>query len=355
MIAKTIDVASYLLDETGTVLASSLPELNGKVDREYDAAEFSDGIYKNEKTGRTYVYISSEKYEPLILVLDSVDDIAVKYGMVSAELIKEIINTTLKKNGRDEVFRQLLTEETNPVSIQQSVRDYRIDPKVPRCCLVIQSNNGEASKICEALISVFPKQNEDIVIEINRYIVCLIKRADEDTDMDTMLQLAGAMDETFRSEISVQACIGIGSIKNNLYDIRESYNEALEAVLIGAGQNSFNRVFLYQRLFLERFFQEIPRQTRKRFFDASYTDTLKKLLNDEMLLTVNKFFENNLNLSEAARQLFIHRNTLIYRLDKIQRVTGLDLRRFEDAVLLKVVLMLGQSLNSVEQSSDLSE
>jgi carbohydrate diacid regulator len=92
--------------------------------------------------------------------------------------------------------------------------------------------------------------------------------------------------------------------------------------------------------------KQIPRDIKKQFYELSYTDTMKKLLSDEMQKTVEKFFENSLNLSEAARNLYIHRNTLIYRLEKIQKITGLDLRNFEDAVLLKVLLMLGKSLNS---------
>ena len=135
-------------------------------------------------------------------------------------------------------------------------------------------------------------------------------------------------------------------LRPDLVSICDSFDEAQEAINLGLTQRSNKRVFVFQKLLFERFMKQIPRDIKKQFYETSYTDTIKKLLNDEMQKTVEKFFENSLNLSEAARNLYIHRNTLIYRLEKIQRITGLDLRNFEDAVLLKVLIMLGKSLNS---------
>ncbi len=129
-------------------------------------------------------------------------------------------------------------------------------------------------------------------------------------------------------------------------NIRESFVEAQESINLGLTQQNSATIFMFHKLLLERFLHTIPRDTRKQFYDLAYSDALKSVLNEEMLTTVLTFFENNLNLSEAARKLYIHRNTLIYRLEKIQRVTGLDLRNFDDAVLLKNCNHAGQITTS---------
>jgi carbohydrate diacid regulator len=140
--------------------------------------------------------------------------------------------------------------------------------------------------------------------------------------------------------MSIKAYIGIGGVKENLFQLQESYGEATKAIEVGKIYNTSNRIYMYSFLLLERFLYEVPLNLCERFSKILFAKEYKKVLSDEMIATIEKFFENSLNLSETARQLFIHRNTLVYRLDKIQRIMGLDLRNFHDAVTFKIMMML---------------
>ncbi|NMA96443.1 MAG: hypothetical protein GX974_10420 [Clostridiales bacterium] len=132
----------------------------------------------------------------------------------------------------------------------------------------------------------------------------------------------------------------MGRSKENIFGIKESLDEAQKAIDVGRIYNPNNRIYTYNGLLLERFLHEIPANIYEKFYDDTFYEELDKVFNDEILLTIEKFFENSLNLSETARQLYIHRNTLVYRLDKIEKVMGLDLRNFHDAVTFKIMMMM---------------
>lgn len=345
-VSRKIKMDVALLDETEEILVSSATDVSGICTEWMDGLNFEDGIARAPETGYTYFILESENYHPLCVAIHGMSDEVDRCGYLITTLLDEILHTTLKKPGCEEVFKRILLDRIDPLELQEAIRDFNIDVDVDRCVVIVQTFEGDAVNIYNAMTKLFPRKKGDVVVNLNRYVVALVKTVEDNSDMDAMIQLVQAMDETIQNEMAVHACLGVGSIKHGLVNIRDSFQEAQEAINLGLMQQNQGRIFLFQRLLLERFLQEVPRDIRRRFYELAYNDSLKKVINEEMLMTVSKFFENNLNLSEAARKLYIHRNTLIYRLEKIQRVTGLDLRTFEDAVLLKIIIMLGKSLSS---------
>ena len=345
-IAQKIGVTITLLDETGDVLTSSDPAIQGTHDDILNSLDFEDGRALSPESGCTYFLLENENYRPLRICVAGISQTVDHYGFLISAVLDEILKTTLKKPGREEVFRRIMLERIDPLELQEAIRDYKINPDMDRCVIIVQTFDGDATRVYEGMMKLFPRQQGDIVVSLNRYVVALVKQVEDESDMDAVVQLVQAMDETISNELTIDACLGVGSIKHGLMNIRDSFKEAQEAINLGLAQQSQGKVFFFSRLLLERFLQEVPRDLRRQFYEIAYNDALKKVLNEEILTTITKFFENNLNLSEAARKLYIHRNTLIYRLDKIQKVTGLDLRHFEDAVLLKIIIMLGKSLSS---------
>jgi carbohydrate diacid regulator len=275
-----------------------------------------------------------------------VDDAIKPTVFFLVNLCEEILNSAPKRPGLEQVFRRTLLGRIEPLDLQEAINDYKIDTEAARCVIVIQTRDAEANSVYTAMKNLFSVKNGDVVTALNRYSVAVVKIVEDQADFESIQQLVSAIDETLQTDLSVHAEIGVGNFKTGLVSICDSFDEAQEAINLGLTQQSNKRVFVFQKLLFERFMKQIPRDIKKQFYEMSYTDTIKKLLNEEMQKTVEKFFENSLNLSEAARNLYIHRNTLIYRLEKIQKITGLDLRNFEDAVLLKVLIMLGKSLNS---------
>jgi len=344
--ASNIGKTICMLDETGEIVASSENQLVGTIDEDYEALEFDSSSQCAESNNKVYSIVNYDGHRPLGLSIAGEGKEAEGYLFFLRKIIIEILKTTRKKLGREEVFRRIILDKTDALEIQEAVADFNIDTDCARCVIIVQTVNDDANKVYRALHTIFRMKEGDMIVSLNRYVLALIKTIDADLDMDSLSELVLALHETISNEIATEAHIGVGGVKTGLYSIRESFIEAQEAINLGLMQQSSSNIFMFHKLLLERFLQNIPREVRKEFYDLAYSDSLKKILNEEMLITVLMFFENNLNLSEAARKLFIHRNTLIYRLEKIQKSTGLDLRNFDDAVLLKTVIMIGKSLSS---------
>ena len=144
-------------------------------------------------------------------------------------------------------------------------------------------------------------------------------------------------------ETAHQMTVGIGRSRHTIEELRESYMEARRAIEVGRCFKPEESIFVYGRLILERFLMELPQDISAYYHSLLFNRKNQRLFNEEMIYTIDMFFKKDLNLSDTARQLYIHRNTLVYRLDKVQRQTGLDLRHFDDAVTFKLMMLLGKS------------
>jgi carbohydrate diacid regulator len=174
-------------------------------------------------------------------------------------------------------------------------------------------------------------------VEMNRHNVVLIKDMNGIDGIEELYQFALAVEETLTQEGIRQVTIGIGEIKPTLATLAESYLEAKRAMEVGSIFLKARTIHVFRFLLLERFLMDIPREEGMHYHTLLFNRKTAKLFNEEMLQTIEMFFRKDLNLSDTARQLYIHRNTLVYRLDKVQRQTGLDLRKFDDAVTFKIL------------------
>ncbi len=338
-----------LIDEMGDVLVSKDEQAVGTVDNWLEQVVFDDGAAEVKEAERCYFQLQTENYKPLYLMVPGRMAEVAQVGWLLSNLLSEILKTSIRKPGREEVFKSLLIDKADPLEVQEAVRDFKLDPNAKRCVILVQTFEGDASLLYDTLMKVFTRSKGDVVVALNRYVVALVRQLEDEDDMDDISQLVQALDDTLSNEVNNRACLGVGGIKRGLAGVRDSFMEAQEAINLGLMQQNSGRVFMFHQLLLERFLQQVPRDIRRRFYELAYTESIKKVMTEEIIETITKFFENNLNLSEASRKLYIHRNTLIYRLDKIQKATGLDLRTFDDAVLLKIILMLSKSLSSTNR------
>ena len=186
----------------------------------------------------------------------------------------------------------------------------------------------------------------DVLTEVGRHSLALLKALDEEANFDALAELTRAVENSFLMETGQPVYIGVSQPRDDLSLIAESFEEARNAINIGRVYNSTSTIFFYDRLLLERFLYDLPVDVSARYSSQIFNRQTAKLFNDEMLHTIETFFENSLNLSETARKLYIHRNTLVYRLEKVQRAIGLDLRSFDDAVTFKMMMLLGKNTQS---------
>jgi len=338
-LVKSLQVDTDILDANGMVVASSNMSRVGHMGNiakglaeEDDNAIFID-------SNRTYMKFTADKLT-YFLTMEGTNREIRNYCLLMVSLIEAQLKNSVQKLDMEEVMRRILLDQLGELELRELVQDYKLELGLPRCVYIIRTRGIEADQVYQMLLNAFPRDKGDILILVDGMTVALVKEVSMETEDQEIIQLAEAIDESIHNETSVKACIGIGRIKENLFKLQASYDEASKAIEVGKVYNASNRIYMYSSLLLERFLHEIPLHLCEQYSKSLFIKEYKKLLSEEMLVTIDKFFENSLNLSETARQLFIHRNTLVYRLDKIQKVMGLDLRNFHDAVTFKIMMML---------------
>lgn len=248
-------------------------------------------------------------------------------------------NETRTENCFD-VYRRTLRGELAGAELEALAHEHQLPENLKRCVMVFHIVQTEKQRAFELLRDLTPMQDKDVLIDMDRHTAALIKDMSEVESTEELVQFAEALQETLMGETAHQMTVGIGGMRHTLEEIRESYTEAKRAIEVGRIFQPESSIYVYGRLILERFLMELPQDISAYYHGLLFNRKTARLFNEEMLYTIEMFFKKDLNLSDTARQLYIHRNTLVYRLDKVQRQTGLDLRRFEDAVTFKILMEL---------------
>lgn len=213
-------------------------------------------------------------------------------------------------------------------------------------CWVVYNIEVEENRdtVLEIVRSIFPNKNKDFIFITDNKIITLIKQLKENRNLEDIEELANVIIDTINAEVMSKINISIGGVVENIIDVSRSFKEAKVASEIGQIFYQEKPITSYSKLGVGRLIYQLPVQLCTLFLKEVLQDLKFEDFDEETLTTINKFFEYSLNVSETSRQLFIHRNTLVYRLDKIQKLTGLDLRQFDDAIVFKIALMVHQYL-----------
>lgn len=217
---------------------------------------------------------------------------------------------------------------------------------VPRAVFLIRPVETSDAALLDTIQAMFPNRQNDFVISVNENDVVLVKQIQENVTARELIKTAQQIEETVAAELKQKVVIGIGTIAEHLRNLARSYKEAQMAIEVGKVFDTERSVINYDNLGIGRLIYQLPITLCEMFLQEVFKKNPIDALDQETLFTINKFFENNLNVSETARKLFVHRNTLVYRLEKIKKLTGLDLREFDDAITFKVALMVKKYLVS---------
>ena len=191
-----------------------------------------------------------------------------------------------------------------------------------------------------------PDRQQDFVLSVNETDIAVVKQILPGTERDELIRIAQQIEETLKTELFIKTVIGIGTVAGHLRELADAYKEAQVAIEVGKVFDTEKNIISYENLGIGRLIYQLPTTLCEMFLQEVFKKNPIDALDKETLFTINKFFENNLILSETARKLFVHRNTLVYRLEKIKKLTGLDLREFDDAITFKVALMVKKYLAS---------
>ncbi|MDD6050488.1 MAG: helix-turn-helix domain-containing protein [Clostridiales bacterium] len=316
------------------------------IDREYDAhtlqgthlaEQLEDGLVI-EQNGSKYFSVPKTH---IVLSCSASDPGAENVLKLASELVATLsnVNDAYTENSYD-VYRRALRGELTGSELEALSHEHQLPSELERCVLVFHIVQTDQERAYDLLKDITPLQDKDVLVDMDRHTVVLLKDVSEDDEMDDLTQFAQALQETLMGETAHQMTIGIGRSRRTIEELRESYMEARRAIEVGRTFKPEDSIYVYNRLILERFLMELPQDISAYYHSLLFNRKNQRLFNEEMLYTIDMFFKKDLNLSDTARQLYIHRNTLVYRLDKVQKQIGLDLRSFEDAVTFKILMEL---------------
>ena len=210
-----------------------------------------------------------------------------------------------------------------------------------------QVGHGDVTTV-DVLGGMFPDKLQDFVLSINETDIAVIKQLSPNATAEDLEKLAKNIEDTLKNELFIKTVIGIGTVAEHLRELSDAYKEAQTAIEVGKVFDTEKSIMHYENLGIGRLIYQLPTTLCEIFLSEVFKKNSIDSLDQETLFTINKFFENNLNVSETSRKLFVHRNTLVYRLEKIKKLTGRDLRQFDHAIVFKVALMVRKYLSSRE-------
>ena len=261
-------------------------------------------------------------------------------GRIAASQIQQLMAAYKERFDRNNFFQNLLLDNLLLVDIYNRARKLHIEATVPRVVLIVETEKERDSTAAEFLGGLFSSQSGDFITAIDESSVILIKSLEPGEGYETVEQTANMIVDMMNAEAMMNVRVAYGTIVQELKDVSKSYKEASLALDVGKIFYVEKKVNAYSNLGIGRLIYQLPVNLCRIFIDEIFGDADPAEFDEEILTTVNKFFENNLNVSETSRQLFVHRNTLVYRIEKLQKSTGLDVRTFDDALTFKIAMMV---------------
>ncbi|MCQ2499587.1 MAG: helix-turn-helix domain-containing protein [Lachnospiraceae bacterium] len=275
------------------------------------------------------------------------DDNAYMIGKIAVSNLNMLINAYKEKLDKNNYFQNLLMDNMLLVDVYNKARKLHVDINVPRVVFVISSDKDKDNLIADLLKGMFSQQGKDYVTKVDEDNHILIKALEKEKP-EELEMLANTIVDTISAEIMVNVRVGYGMIVDELKDVSKSYKEALMAIDVGRIFYAGRKVNSYSSLGIGRLIYQLPAGLCQMFIEEIFKDNDPAGFDEEIVSTIYKFFENNLNVSETSRQMFIHRNTLVYRVEKLKAITGLDVRVFDDALTFMIAMMVYNYLKYLE-------
>ena len=251
-----------------------------------------------------------------------------------------------EKHDRATFVKNIITDNILAGDIYVRARELHFPDEHPWTVFLIRMDGEGNPGAIDLLQGLFPDRQSDFVLSLNDTDIAVVKALEENWEVKELHRIATQMQEQLEEELHTKSVIGIGTVAPHLRDLARCCKEAGVAIEVGKVFNNEMAVLNYENLGIGRLIYQLPATLCEMFLQEVFKKNPIDALDQETLFTINKFFENNLNVSETARKLFVHRNTLVYRLEKIKKLTGLDLREFDDAITFKVALMVKKYLVS---------
>ena len=342
---EAIDRTIGVVDETGVVIACSdlnrVGEMREGVIGEHPAAEeaFVQGDF-------TFFLFSANNHNDYAVMVEGTDEAAARYAGLLAVSLQTIKQYYDEKFDKVNFIKNVVLDNILPGDIYAKAREMHFATDVSRVVLLIRVTSGADISAYDVVSGLFPDKQKDFVFNISESDTVLVKEIRRGIDQHDVEKLAASIVDTLSVEHYIRSVVGIGTQIANVKDLAQSFKEAQIALEVGKVFDTEQAIISYDHLGIARLIYHLPTTLCEMFLKEVFKQGGIESLDAETLFTIQRFFENNLNVSETSRGLFVHRNTLVYRLEKIKKLTGLDLREFDDAIVFKVALMVKKYLSA---------
>ena len=340
-----VDRVIGVIDDNGVVIACSELVKIGET-RQGVRDELA---YTNEAVvsgGYTYRTIGNSSKADNIVFVEGEDKTADKTAMLLAISLHNMKNLYDEKYDKASFIKNVILDNILSSDIYIKSKELHFASDVDRVVFLIRFHGKSDMIPFDMVQNMYPDKNKDYVISVGEQDIVLVKEMKSFADTKEVEKIAKSISDTLNSEFFAKVSIGVGTIVDNIKDLARSYKEAQVALEVGKVFDTDKNIVSYENLGIGRLIYQLPTTLCEMFLMEVFKKGSMDSLDREALTTIQAFFENNLNVSETSRKLFVHRNTLVYRLEKIRKMTGLDLREFEDAITFKVALMVKRYLTS---------
>lgn len=338
-----VEFRVYTLDgmcvtRTEVAKDESVKDIFKQLNPEEDVQEIDEKYYFCAMNGNRLEYIiQCEKSDKALMV-----------GKMASLQLEALIVAYQERFDKDNFIKNLLLDNLLIVDIYRRAKKLHIDTQRKRVAYLIETRNKDDLGALETIRNLYLESDEDFVASIDENNIVLVKEVEEDVTDEELQQTAETLVSMMNTEAMSDVRVSYGNVVDEIRKVSNSYKEAKMAMSIGKIFNADKNVVAYSSLGIGRLIYQLPVPMCRMFIDEIFPNQSLEDFDDETLTTINQFFANSLNVSETSRQLYIHRNTLVYRLDKIQKNTGLDLRVFDDAITFKIALMVIKYMHYME-------
>ena len=292
------------------------------------------------------VYDENE-LEYVILAKGDAEDVYM-IGKMATFQIQNLLVAYKERFDKDNFIKNLLLDNLLLVDIYNRAKKLHIEADVKRIVFIIETKTEKDTNALETVRTLFSSKTKDFITAVDEKNIILVKEVKPSETYEDMRKTAKVIVDMLNTEAMSSVNVAYGTIVNEIKEVSRSYKEAKLALDVGKIFYSDRKIIAYSNLGIGRLIYQLPLPLCKMFIKEIFDGKSPDEFDEETLTTINKFFENSLNVSETSRQLYIHRNTLVYRLDKLQKSTGLDLRVFEDAITFKIALMVVKYMKYME-------
>ncbi len=327
-----------ICDTEGKVLASTFPEAE-----EYESSilSFVDSPADSQVIqGYQFFKVFDEHQLEYILLARGGSDDVYMVGKLAAFQVQNLLVAYKERFDKDNFIKNLLLDNLLLVDIYNRAKKLHIETNVRRVVFLIETKHEKDVNALETVRSLFAAKTKDFITAVDEKNIILVKEVKPAEDYEDLEKTANMVLDMLNTEAMTKVHVSFGTIVGDIKEVSRSYKEAKMALDVGKIFYSGKNVVAYSNLGIGRLIYQLPLPLCRMFIREVFENKSPDDFDEETLATINKFFENSLNVSETSRQLFVHRNTLVYRIEKLQKSMGLDLRNFDDALTFKIALMV---------------